>query len=99
MLAKKQILISNICIGIMILMFFYYGVMLFYLPVYLESLTATGEPLSPLLRSLIMLRDFTKVTDYIIVPLLIISFVFVLVWRIYSEIQYHKVNALTNVSH
>ena len=91
---KKQVQLSSLCLSGIILIIFAYGLVLFYLPLYLESKTDTGEPLNFFIRFVLQVRSLTKIADILMIPMLIFGFFFVVIWRIQSSIKYRKSNTL-----
>ena len=91
---KKQVQLSSLCLGVMILLIFIYGVVIFYLPNLLGYYAETGQALSPMLRFVLEICYLINEAEIVLIPALILGFVFALIWRIQSSIKYRKDNNL-----
>ena len=89
---KKQVQLSSLRLAGIILIIFAYGLVLFYLPLYLESKTDTGEPLNFFIRFVLQVRSLTKIADILMIPALIFGFFFAVIWWIQSSVKYRKGN-------
>ena len=95
---KKHVQLSSLCLLIMILLIFAYGLLFFYFPKILSNYAETGQALSPVLRFVLEICYLINKAEIVLIPALILGFLFAVIWRIQSSIKYHKHNALINSS-
>jgi type II secretory pathway component PulF len=87
---QKQVNVSSICLAVMILLIFAYGLLIFYVPVLLETYDRTGESLSPFLRIVIIIGHVINKAELLIVPAIFLALIASLIWRIQSSIKLHQ---------
>jgi len=89
---KKQIQLSSLCLVGMLLIIFAYGLLFFYFPHILSYFVETGQELPIILKCVVMIGRILEKIQIVLIPALILGFLFVVIWRIQSSIKYRKHN-------
>ncbi len=82
---KKQVQLSSLCLAVMILIIFGYGLLIFYVPILLESYLTAGVALSPFLRFVVAIGRIINSVELLFVPTMLLAFVGSIIWRIQSS--------------
>ncbi len=88
---KKQYQTPGLILAVLLLIFLAYGLIVFYLPHLLKFYSGTGKALPSSLKFTVMMIHVMRKGEILIIPLLILAFIAVLIWWIFSSTKLRQI--------